>query len=50
MATVDHILPANQGGPKTNANLRLAHRICNTMRDQHDDDTWHELTGLRPLG
>lgn len=48
MATIDHILPASQGGRRINANLRLAHRICNTLRDQHDDETWFELTGLQP--
>ena len=32
--TVDHILPSSMGGESTLANLKLAHRKCNSFRDR----------------
>lgn len=31
-ATLDHVVPIARRGPHTRANVRLAHRICNTRR------------------
>lgn len=31
-ATIDHMVPASLGGPHTRANVKLAHRSCNSSR------------------
>ena len=31
-ASMDHVIPRSQGGPHTIDNLRLAHRMCNSLR------------------
>lgn len=31
-ATMDHIIPVTKGGPHTRANVKLAHRGCNTRK------------------
>ena len=40
-ASVDHVLPKNKGGKKELSNLRLAHRICNSLRG--NDETVTEI-------
>lgn len=34
-ATIDHLVPRSRGGGHEPANLRLAHRRCNTRRGSH---------------
>lgn len=31
-ATMDHVIPVTKGGPHTRANVKLAHRSCNTRK------------------
>lgn len=31
-ASIDHVVPASLGGPHTRANVKLAHRSCNSSR------------------
>lgn len=31
-ATMDHVIPVSKGGPHTRANVKLAHRGCNTRK------------------
>ena len=31
-ASVDHVIPLSKGGPSTMANLKLAHRRCNSAK------------------
>ena len=31
-ASVDHVVPESKGGPTTEANMRLAHRRCNSSK------------------
>lgn len=31
-ATMDHVIPVTRGGPHTRANVKLAHRGCNTRK------------------
>jgi hypothetical protein len=50
MATMDHRVPRSSGGVWTSANLRLAHRVCNTVRDHLDDEEWSALTGIAMPG
>lgn len=33
-ATIDHVIPLSEGGPHTIDNVRLAHMICNSTRNQ----------------
>jgi 5-methylcytosine-specific restriction endonuclease McrA len=35
-ATVDHVIPVSKGGTNARANLRLAHRRCNTLRSNNE--------------
>lgn len=34
-ATMDHVIPVVLGGPHTRANVRLAHRSCNSRKRHH---------------
>jgi hypothetical protein len=45
-ATLDHVIPASKGGPRTTANLRLAHYGCNGARANLNDDEWFNLVGI----
>jgi hypothetical protein len=44
--TLDHILPASQGGAHTEANLQLAHFGCNSLKR---DNAWNGAEQLRML-
>lgn len=44
-ATVDHLIPLIKGGPHTRANVKLAHRSCNSRKK---DRLLHELTWYQP--
>ena len=48
MATIDHVHTRASGGPTRNDNLRLAHRLCNNLRNDLNDDIWFDLVGLNP--
>lgn len=39
-ATMDHVIPASLGGPHTRANVRLAHRSCNSSRKTMPVEEW----------
>jgi 5-methylcytosine-specific restriction endonuclease McrA len=43
--TVDHIIPVSHGGTDDMANLRLAHRICNSIRQNVGDPEQLALVG-----
>lgn len=40
--TADHIVPRSRGGTDELANLRPAHRSCNSRRGAMDLAVWHE--------
>lgn len=44
-ATVDHLIPLIKGGPHTRANVKLAHRSCNSRKK---DRLLHELPWYQP--
>lgn len=35
-ATMDHVIPVTKGGPHTRANVKLAHRGCNTRKGNRE--------------
>lgn len=35
-ATIEHLIPVRDGGSNDLDNLRLAHKICNNMRDKNE--------------
>lgn len=37
-ATIDHVVPFEEGGRYTASNLRLAHMLCNNQRAGHNLD------------
>lgn len=41
--SLDHIIPKSQGGWATYKNLRLVHRICNSVRGNMDDKRFQEI-------
>ena len=36
--TIDHILPLSKGGEHSMSNCQLAHRVCNSLKNQCEDD------------
>ena len=49
--TVDHVIPRNRGGATEVANLRLAHRRCNTQRGSRDPVlAWPDEWAVRETG
>ena len=50
-ATVDHVLPLSKGGYHSKANCQLAHRLCNSLKLDKEDDfkiDWTEKLKKEP--
>lgn len=41
--TLDHVVPKSLGGGHESENLRLAHRLCNSIRSDESNPSWRQL-------